>query len=253
MQKFSPEGLIKFRTEVTLPYGFLNSQDPMGDKIASQIHVDYNGRLDIFNPGGENNRYTGSHTFGLFAVDERARPMGARVIHPNESEILIRQFHPPGSHLGVVLDFSGKNHNLAVRLYSMLQKEDRDLDRFPAILTDLSTVLCDDSKYSLALQPGKSYPYQMRTAKILADKSGNFNFEANDPNLIKEGFPSELGRGSRQLLPNPQEETSVDNLGLSGFYLNRFLYLGADDDFLLHSTSGQIILVSTTPIQKVII
>jgi hypothetical protein len=240
--KFHPEGFIG------LSHGYLRD-DPwgVGRGIVSKIHKDYGGRLDIFGHQGKGEHCTGSSTLGVFAVDERARAGGAKVMLPEEAQLLIEHgIITKGTYedLGVVLDFSGNNHDLALRLYDRLNKEDQELDRFPAILTGLVTVLHDNSTYGLALQPSESYPYQMRTAKILSEKGGNF--EDNDTNLISEGLPSRLGKGQRTLYTRTQNKPSVDNLGLSGFYLHGGLGLLADHYDLANSDSGgRVILVGS--------
>lgn len=245
---FNPTDSLRF--ELELGFGPF-SDDSFSRETVRKVKEVYGDRIDIFKSQGEGKPFTGSNTFGLFAVDEIARPMGARVAHPPESELLLAlgKMHEPGTYrdLGAVLDFSGNNHGMALRLHERLAREHQDLDMFPAILTDLATRLDDGSPRGLTLQPSDSYAYGITPAKILAGDKGSFR--KDDPGLTMEGLPSKLGEGERtiyirELHIAKQKGRSADNLGLSRLYLGSNLALVADDDGLAYSYSGgRVVLV----------
>jgi hypothetical protein len=227
-------------------------------EVVRRIDEEYGERLHIFSSHERGKDLAGSNMFGIFAVDEQVRDMGARVARPEDSEFLLALDKMPertGAYkdsgavldLGAVIDFSGKNHELALRLYHMLGNEQQDLDRFPAVLTDLITRLSHVGKYGLALEPSSKYPVQMRTAKILSGRKGTFR--SDDSNLLVNGIPSQLGRGKRRLFTTEQKPTSLGNLGLSALYLGTYLDLIVKGDNLAPPASsgsfGQVLLVSS--------
>ena len=243
ISKFSPSKKLEYKME----FDTLDNDGKFGTYAVNKIHENYKGRLDIFEDQGKGKPYAGSSTLGIFAVDELARGE-AGVMLPEESEFLLfRNMMPEKTttykDLGVTMDFTGKNHELAVHLYNMLLGEHKDFDLFPAILTGLVTRLNDRiGDYGLALEKSDKYPYGLTTAKILARPKGNFS--KDDPNLIIEGVPSKLQAGERTLHTSSQKEQSIDNLGLSRFVLFGGSVLDSYVDGLAPSDSdGRVVLV----------
>ena len=90
--------------------------DEFGREIIAKVNERFKGTSAAINPDykGEDRQVTNSNTFRLFAINSVARENGVRVMHPEESEILLAQERLPeaGSayyDLGAVIDFSGKN------------------------------------------------------------------------------------------------------------------------------------------------
>ena len=187
-----------------------------------------------------------SSPFKLFAIDAVARNLDARVMLPEEVQMLLmldRILEATSTYkdLGLAMDFSGRDHELAVHLYNQLPQEQRDFDKFPAVFTGLMPVKSDTGKYGLAFEV-MSYT-EMRTAKILASLKGNFN--DNDPELLRTGLPSGLGEGSRRLYPRDQKQPSLDNLGIWAFCLDTRLGLGSDrSDLDISYCDGRVVVVS---------
>jgi hypothetical protein len=175
--KFSPSKKLEYKME----FGTLDNDGKFGTYAVNKIHEKYKGRLDIFKDQGKGKPYAGSSALGISAVDELAKGRGAKVMLPEESEFLLFWGKMPEKttsykDLGVVLDFTGNNHELAMHLYKRLLKEHRDFDLFPAILTGLVTRLNDEiGDYGLALETSDNYPYGLTTAKILAKPQGKFS------------------------------------------------------------------------------
>jgi len=190
----------------------------------------------------------GSNSLISPVVNQVIGQEGYRTIQPEELETTLQEGDPVGVSgnfyvdTGIVLDFSGQNHELARHLFEQLPEgELRDLDRLPAIMIGYGLANSDIGSYGVALtyQDGT----ELRTAKILDQSSGNF--EANDPELVKSGLPSLLDGGKRRLYNSSQGGPSVDNLGLSRLLLGRGLNLNSDGGDLASSNGiGRVVSVA---------
>src|SRR3989338_8325869 len=110
--------------------------------------------------------------------------------------------------MGVVLDFTGRHHEMALDFYNQLPKE---LKNFDGGNYSLGLIMNDGTK--------------VRPAKILAGRSGKFS----DADVsLETGLPSRLTDGNRTLYTATKNVSSLDNLGLSGLYLNGNLNVDAD-------------------------
>jgi len=140
--------------------------------------------------------------------------------------------------LGVVLDFTGRNHDMAVDFYEQLPKELRNLDLHPSVVVGYGLKNSDNGKLGLGLVHAEGT--QVRPARILANGDGNFS-DADVP--LDTGLPSKLSGGNRKLWTTTQKAHSVDNLGLSRLCLDWYLYLNSDDEDLADSVDiGRVVL-----------
>ena len=135
--------------------------------------------------------------------------------------------------LGAVIDFTGRNHQMALDFYQQLPKELRDFDRLPSVVVGYGLKNFDAGNYGLGLVHASNT--QVRPAIILAGPSGNFRDE--DVSL-EIGLPTKLENGDRSLYTSTQKVQSLDSLGLSGLYLDRNLDLNSDDEDLAYSIGG---------------
>jgi len=213
-----------------IPEFALLQNDELGKEISSRVHAQYQGTpAELTSAPDRGKPFRESNPFKLFAVDSVARDLGWRVMLPEEAQLLLDLNQMPEStctykDLGLVMDFSGKNHDLALNLYERLTHEEKDLDRFPTVFTGLKPLKSEFGKYGLAFDVA---PYtQMRTAKLLSSSSGNFQDE--DPELSITGLPSKLGEGTRRLYTLNQHKPSLDNLGVVRLYLVWGSSLGSD-------------------------
>lgn len=247
---------IKFKGEPLIPtpdFAQL-SWNKFGKEVIARVNDKYKGTCAEIKPEyrGKNNQITHSNTFRLFAINTAAREFGARVIYPESSEILLAQKRLPEAEsvyydLGAVIDFSGQNHDLAVDLYNKLPKEQRDLDRFPAVALELMPVKSNIGGYGLSLAP--TAHFQLRTAKILSQPTGNF--DGNDAELLRSGLPLKLVEGNRKLYTTKQNNPSLDNLGVVRLCLGRGLYVDSDDEFLAGaSEDGRVVVESAEGASK---
>lgn len=173
---------------------------------------------------------------------------GFRVAKPEEIETTLQEKDPiriRGNHYvdyGITLDFTGANHDLAIKFFRTLPKELRELDRLPALIVGYGLKNSDIGKYGVI--PKYQEGTEFRTAKILCAKGDKF--EENDNGLKSLGLPSRLGQGKRRLHNRTQNYSSLDNLGISGLYLSGALSLnsGYVDDLAGSDDSGRVVLVS---------
>lgn len=216
---------IQFKGQpiVTSPAYSQMKWDNLGKAIAKEVNAQFKGTpAEILQEyRGENGQVTHSNIFRLFGVNSVARKYGARVIRPETSEVLLAQGKLPeaGSvyyDLGAVLDFSGKNHELAVDIYNRLPQEMRDLDRFPAVALDLAPVKSAAGSYGLSLE--STAFTQLRTAKIISQETGSF--DEKDVELLRTGLPSQHSKGNRKIYTFSQAKPLLDNLGVVGFCLD---------------------------------
>ncbi len=221
--------------------------DAFGKEVAKRVNSQYAGTPAELNSNPNKNQpFKESNILKLFAVDAIARDLDARVMLPEESQLFLELDKMPEKttsykDLGLVMDFSAQNHELALHLYNQIDKDNRDLDKFPAIFVGLKPINSDIGDYRLAFS---FMPYsQMRTAKVLAHKT--FNFDNEDSELIKSGIPSKYEIGNRKFYTSEQKKPYIENLGLVRFYLGRILYLYSDDDYLGSSDEdGRVVVVS---------
>lgn len=187
----------------------------------------------------------GSNTLVLPIVSQVVGP-DYRPIRPEELETTLQEGDPlniRGNHYidtGLVLDFSGKNHELARKLFERLPKKLKDFDRLPAVLVGYGL---ENSKFGdYGVIPVYQEGTELRTAKILTEPTAQF--KETDPQLVQSGLPSRLGTGTRWLYNSTQGESSKDNLGLSRLFLNYFLNLGSSDKDLAGSNElGRVVSV----------
>jgi len=140
--------------------------------------------------------------------------------------------------LGVVLDFTGRNHDMAVDFYEQLPKGLRNLDLHPSVVVGYGLKNSDNGKLGLGLVHAEGT--QVRPARILANGDWNFS-DADVP--LDTGLPSKLSGGNRKLWTTTQKAHSVDNLGLSRLCLDWYLYLNSDDEDLADSVDiGRVVL-----------
>ena len=140
--------------------------------------------------------------------------------------------------LGVVLDFTGRNHDMAVDFYEQLPKELRNLDLHPSVVVGYGLKNSDNGKLGLGLVHAEGT--QVRPARILANGDWNFS-DADVP--LDTGLPSKLSGGNRKLWTTTQKAHSVDNLGLSRLYLYWYLGLNSNDENLaLSLENGRVVL-----------
>lgn len=218
-----------------------------GREVAKKINSEYAGTpAELKSNPKQNQPFRESNIFKVSAIDYVARQMGARVMFPEDAQLLLDTDKMPErtttyKDLGLVMDFSGENHKLALNLYEKLSKEDKDLDKFPAVFVGLKPVKSNPGKYGLTFE---LMPYsQMRTAKILTSNAGNF--DNNDLGLIKTGLPSKLGKGNRTIYTLNQKKSCLDNLGVSGLYLDRDLGLDSGGADLAGSGgAGRVVVIS---------
>ena len=170
---------------------------------------------------------------------------GYRTARPEEVETTLQGGDPVrirGNYYvnyGLVLDFSGSNHDLAIKLFKQLPKEIRDFDRLPALMIGYGLRNSDKGNYGVA--PVYQEGTELRTAKIFVQPSGNF--DAKDAELICSGLPFKFGDGTRRLHNSIQREPSKDSLGISGFDLG-YLDLCSDNEHLACSYGrGSVVLV----------
>ncbi len=143
--------------------------------------------------------------------------------------------------LGVVLDFSGRDHEMALDFYQQLPKELQDFDRLPSVVVKYGLKNFDKGKYKLGLI--NNVNTQIRPARILANEVGGFS----DADVsLETGLPVKLSGGNRTFYASSQKTPSIDNLGFSRLYLGRDLDLfsGLDVGYLADLVGGgRVILV----------
>ena len=221
--------------------------DRLGEEIIKKVNSQYKGTpAELVSNPDRNTPFRESNPFNLFAVDSAARDLGWRVMLPEEAQLLLDLDKMPErdstyKDLGLTMDFSGKNHELALDIYNRLAQEERDLDRFPAVFTGLVPIRSDFGGYGLLFE---TTPYaQMRTAKVLTSSKGNF--DNDDVELLRSGLPSKLGDGNRRLYTLHQNKPCLDNLGVGWLYLGGDSDLGSVGGGLVDSDEGgRVVLVS---------
>lgn len=203
------------------------ANDELGKEIVARINEKYRGTAaEIPQRDIRRKKIAGSNSYRLFAMDETVRALGWHAMLPEEAQLLIKQKLPEKKKadydLGLVLDFSGQNHGLALKLWGALPKELKDIDRLPAVALGLQLRKSEDE---LIFTYGESS--QLRTAKILFfEEDGQMPFLADDEELFRTGLPSKIADWEKKdidlfLYNVAQKEPSLENLGLSRFDLHR--------------------------------
>ena len=151
--KFTGEPLFYPPNFMQLAWG-----DDWTERVIAGVNAQFRGTAAEIRPnfGGRNNQIY-PNLFSLFAIDAVARGLkndAGRVMYPEECELLISQGRLPGQgnvnhNLAGVLDFSGRHHSLAVRLYKQLPQDLQDLDRLPALLVGLGVRKQEREGFSL--------------------------------------------------------------------------------------------------------
>ena len=140
--------------------------------------------------------------------------------------------------MGFVLDLTVRNHATALDFYNQLPSGLQKLEELPAVVVGYGLKNLENTSYGL----GFVYvpETQMRAAKILAQKSGTFR---NEDVSLETGLAQKLGEGTRTLCTSSQKEPSLDNLGISWFYLSSSLNVDASNDSLAYSDDdGRVVL-----------
>ena len=203
------------------------------ERINGVIDSKYDGnpnlkKLQLIKGGDGLQRIVGSDPLILPIVAEVIYPR-YRLARPEEVETTLQDgdaLHIRGNHYvdyGLVLDFSGKNHDLAVETFRRLPKTLRDFEKLPAVMIGYG--LKKSKKGNYGVMPVYQKGTKLRTAKIFSSSSGNF--DANNKHLIVDGTPSRLEGGKRRLYNSTQSEPSLDSLGLSRLCLGGNLDLGS--------------------------
>jgi hypothetical protein len=220
------------------------------DEVNGVIDSEFGGNkvLKVLSLGDDGRReVVGSSSLILPVVNRVVSPQ-FRVMRPERLERTLREGDPVGVkrnqhyvNYGIFLDFSGRNHNLALEFHEQLPEELRDIDRLPALVVGYGLANSERGDYGVC--PAFIEGTELRTAKVLAGETGNFY--ANDAELILSGVPSRVGGGTRKLFTVPQGKPSLDNLGFSGLGLNGGLHLEADGgNFAYSYVGGRVVLES---------
>lgn len=183
----------------------------------------------------------GSNTFVLPVVNSLVSP-ARRVGMPEDLQRTLNDgdtLDIRGNHyidLGAVLDFTGRNHDLAVDLYDQIPQI--KLASIPSVVVGFG--IDNSNKGAWGLKLVYTANTQLRPAQILANGDGRFG----DADVsLETGLPSKLGTGNRNLWTAKQKAPSIDNLGLSGLYLVRNLNLGSNNGDLAGSYDyGRVVL-----------
>lgn len=230
-----------------IPAFSLLHYDAFGREVAKKVNSEYKGTpAELKSNPKQNQPFKESNIFKVFAVDYVARQMGARAMFPEDAQLLLDTDKMPErdttyKDLGLIMDFSGKNHVLALNLYEKLSKEDKDLCKFPAVFVGLKPVKSDVGNYSLAFELIQYS--QIRVAKILAYDTETFNND--DSELIKTGLPSKLGEGNRKLCTHNQKASCLENLGVLGLCLGSGSGLSSRSGDLAGSAgAGRVVVIT---------
>ena len=220
--------------------------DALGKEIVKQVNAKFAGTPAEIKKDyivGRNQPIKASNPFIQSAVD-RAGIEGKhdiRAYTPEQAELLLAKKRLPEMgqvyyDLGLCLDFSGKNHGLAVKLFEQLPTELRNLERLPAVMLGLNPTRAGND-----VSFGYDEHSVMRTARILVEQTGNF--DEHDAQLVLSGLPSKLAGGTRKMYTATQKKPSIDNLGLLGLFLNGSRSLISSIEVLASSDgNGRVVL-----------
>jgi hypothetical protein len=209
--RFKGEPMIESPTFGTFVY------DEVGEAIAALVNEKFRGTPAELKMPERDAPFTHSNTFRLFAINEAAREYGAKAMRPGEAQLLRVGNKLPDAtttynDLGAVIHFNGDNHDIAKRFYEALSPEEKDLERFPATLVGLGVERTDSGDYEGLILVPTAYML-VRSAPVLSGKSGNFGDD--NPELLRTGVPSKVGKGDRYIYVAGQRKRTVDNLGIS--------------------------------------
>ncbi|MEK6862785.1 MAG: hypothetical protein AABW57_01335 [Nanoarchaeota archaeon] len=219
--------------QVQVPEIFQLQYDQAGKEAVKKVLTDYKDTrvaldtLDVKAKGS----VRGSNIYFRFAVGNAYRQITQENIHPinaRESEIALANnvlVNPRSTYedLGLtVYPKEGVNSKLWNYLREQL-KDKIDLSQ-PFIITGLMNVVKDEN-YENSLRLDLNELTEAYNVPILIKETGNFDSE--DLELQRTGFPSELREGNRTLY------TAKD--GVRRLYRNGNLYLGAGFDDLAYS------------------
>ncbi len=185
-----------------------------------------------------------SNLYRRFALGQIVRELAGndvQLLTPALSELALKYGTLPDAKstyedLAVVIySTRGANAQLAQHLVDQAKKRSIEI-KFPLVIYGLETV--KDNKFPDILRFDLSDIAVAYNVPILSKRGGNF--ETNDPELIKTGFPGKLGSGSRTLY--------TINDGLRRVYRGRDLVLYAYNDGLPDSNeAGRVSFVRKTP------
>ena len=158
--------------------------------------------------------------------------------------------------LGVVLDFTRRNHEMAIDFWEQIQEgayamalqqglsfaptlnKGITLEELPAVVVGYGIKNFDKGSYGLGLTINTDT--RIRPAKILAGESGKFS---DGEVSLETGLPSRLTGGNRTLYTSAQNIPSIDNLGLVRLYLDGDLNVDAGSGDLAYSNgNGRVVL-----------
>ena len=149
---------------------------------------------------------------------------------------------------GVVLDFSGRNHALALDMYEQLLRDKKALDALPFLITNLGLAKADARQgFPDTLRFLLREQTHVLSASVLAGVSGYF--VADDEALVRAGLPSRVfsernALTDRYLYICSQQERSLEHLYFSFFFLYGGLSVGAGSDGLADSDgNGRVVPV----------
>jgi len=225
-----PKYEIKGQPLIPVPEIFQLINDALGKDVVSLMNERYAGNnnvvLDISNLA-ENQPIGFSNPYRRFALGPIVRELAGndvQLLTPALSELALKH--------GILPDAKSTYEDLAVVVYSTkganaqltqhLVDQARGIGevKFPVVIYGLQTVKDDTFPNGLRFDLGDvAVAY---TVPILSKETGRF--DASDSDLVKTGFPSKLGEGSRTLY--------TAKGGLLRVYRNRNLGLGAGSDSL---------------------
>lgn len=151
---------------------------------------------------------------------------------------------------GLTLDFSGRNHTLALDLYEQLPREQRILERLPAVIANVHLERTEGREgFPHGLRFVVHEVMEFRHAPTLFGASGYF--DSRDAGLERTGVPEKIltqaaDSASRYLWNAFQKERSLENMGISGLYLgsrNLNVYADGVDDLADSYEGGRVVPV----------
>ena len=234
--------------QMNVPYIFQLEYDESGREAVKKVLEDYKdtvAALGTFNVKAQGH-VRGSNIYSRFALADAYREItkeDVRPINARESEIALvnKTLTDPTStyeDLGlIVYPIKGANHSLWQYLREQVKSNFPKVNlNKPFIITGLANVVENSSlENKLGLELNELT--EVYNVPILNKKGdSDYNFDSEDKELQKTGFPSKLGRGNRTLY------TASD--GVRRFYRNVDLSLSArNDDLAFSNDAGRVHLV----------
>lgn len=222
--------------KVAVPYIFQLQYDEAGKEAVKKVLSDYKGTAAALNTFDVNEKgpVKGSNIYSRFVLGNVYRELtnaDVRPINPKESEIALADntlTDPTTTYedLGVIVyPKKGVNEKIWKYLREQTKANFQDVDlRRPFITAGLMNPIKND-KYENGLRLDFNELTQVYNVPILKKETGNF--DSNDPELQRIGFPGKLGKGNRTLY--------IANTGVRRLYRDRDLYLDASDGDLADS------------------